>query len=348
MLISDLFKKKPLIFGFKCILIAAICLVLNYLFKNDVGSYTRVMLSELYSEENIDVLFVGASHTYRSFDTDLIEKETGLNCFNAGSSSQQLQGSYYLIKEANEKCGVKRVLLDVTFSMQQLESPGAVQTYILTDYMHDGANKKKYLWESFGVDGLINDFFPLLHGISLTPKTAVAHLTGEYRNNSYKYLSFDDEEYRGQGFVYNYNIYQGNDYEPEVTLEGQLFSDFSAKYLFDIIEYCKTNSIQLILCEPPMPDGLLSRENGFQTYVDEVRKIAGENEIGYWEFNLAKPDFLHLEKDCFCDNNHLNGHGAELFSHSVARLLMAEETVNCFFDSYAEKMENNPDGTFFE
>ncbi len=342
-------RKTPILFGIKCLLVVLFCLLFSYFFKNDVSSYTRVMLDELYAEDDIDVLFVGASHTYRSFDTSLIEKTTGLNCFNAGSSSQQLQGSYYLIKEANEHSGIKRVLLDITYSMQHLEKPGVTQTYILTDYMRKGSNKNSYLWSSFGVDGYINDILPILHGVSFSPRNVYEHINHQYLNDSYDYLTFENEEYRGQGFVYNHEVYQGDSYEIEMSIDAtQPLSDFSMKYLADIIEYCKANNIELILCEPPMPDGLLSREPNFQSYVERIRTVADENELKYWEFNLAEPELLKLDATCFCDNNHLNGYGAEVFSKAVASLLLSDDKANCFFTTYSEKCEKNPDGTYVE
>ncbi|MBO7124510.1 MAG: hypothetical protein J6V74_01550, partial [Bacteroidales bacterium] len=78
----------------------------NYVFLQFQPSVEASILVELEDEQLDRLLTVIPAEIIA---TDLIERETGLNCFNAGSSSQQLQGSYYLIKEANETCGVKRV-----------------------------------------------------------------------------------------------------------------------------------------------------------------------------------------------------------------------------------------------
>ena len=47
----------------------------RYLLTDDVDSYTRIMMHQLYtSEKNIDVVFVGSSHVYRSLVPEITDK----------------------------------------------------------------------------------------------------------------------------------------------------------------------------------------------------------------------------------------------------------------------------------
>lgn len=61
---------------------------LRYISVDDSSSYTRLTMHEFYNQENIDILFMGASHCYRGFDTNVTEEMLGCNTFNLGSSSQ--------------------------------------------------------------------------------------------------------------------------------------------------------------------------------------------------------------------------------------------------------------------
>lgn len=328
----------------KCLAIVLI----PFLFVSDIHSYTRVMMDELYQDGRIDVLFLGASHTYRSYDVAKIEKGTGLNGFNAGSSSQQLQGSYYLLKEANENNGVDTVILDVTYMMMDYEEPEEKATYIISDYIRDLSNKYDYLYDAFGLKGVENGILPYLHGISVSPQTVIEHITRNYKNDSYEYVTYSHEAYKGQGFVYNYeNVSDDYIFQDTEMNVDHLFSDFSLQYMQKIIDYCKENDIDLKLVDPPMPDGTLVSAKYFQNYVDAVRRIASINNLEYWEFNLVRKQIMTLTRDDFQDNVHLNGHGAEKFTQCIV-LMLNQELVEPFYDTYEEKLTLNPDGTYVE
>lgn len=83
------------------LLTAALLAAADFLLVDDVHSYSRVMLQELYADAgNIDTLFLGSSHCYRSVDPAQVDAALGTHSFNAGSSQQLPDGSYYMLKEA--------------------------------------------------------------------------------------------------------------------------------------------------------------------------------------------------------------------------------------------------------
>ena len=60
---------------------------MDFILVDDVHSYTRIMLEELYNcPENIDTLFLGPSHCYKSVDPAIFTEVTGEKAFNAGTS----------------------------------------------------------------------------------------------------------------------------------------------------------------------------------------------------------------------------------------------------------------------
>lgn len=50
---------------------------LRYMLTDDTASYTRLTFHEMYEQDNIDVLFIGSSHCYRSFVPDILDEEMG-------------------------------------------------------------------------------------------------------------------------------------------------------------------------------------------------------------------------------------------------------------------------------
>mgnify|MGYP000757936125 CR=1 FL=1 len=65
---------------------AALCLLLNFLLVDDLHAYSRVTLGEYYAQADaVDTVFVGSSHSYRSFDPDTIDPILGSHSFNLGT-----------------------------------------------------------------------------------------------------------------------------------------------------------------------------------------------------------------------------------------------------------------------
>ena len=90
------------------LLTAALLAAADFLLVDDVHSYSRVMLQELYADAgNIDTLFLGSSHCYRSVDPAQVDAALGTHSFNAGSSQQLPDGSYsmvYEMRDAMDNC----------------------------------------------------------------------------------------------------------------------------------------------------------------------------------------------------------------------------------------------------
>ena len=70
---------------------AALCLLLNFLLVDDLHAYSRVTLGEYYAQADaVDTVFVGSSHSYRSFDPDTIDPILGSHSFNLGTSRSRM------------------------------------------------------------------------------------------------------------------------------------------------------------------------------------------------------------------------------------------------------------------
>ncbi len=99
--------------------------------------YTR--LKEVKGTENVDIVFLGSSHSYRGFDTRIF-KRYGYSSFNLGSSSQTPAQSKVLVqrylKQLNPKIVIYEVypttlLVDGTESALDLISNGEIDSYAL-------------------------------------------------------------------------------------------------------------------------------------------------------------------------------------------------------------------------
>ena len=129
-------------------LTAALCLGLNFLLVDDIHAYTRVMLGEMYAQSGqIDTLFLGASHCYRSFDPAVIDERLGTHSFVAGSSQQLPDGSYTLLREAASENDLKTVYLEMFYTgyVQEKSSDIPMACYLITDYMRPHLPKSLHI-----------------------------------------------------------------------------------------------------------------------------------------------------------------------------------------------------------
>lgn len=328
----------------------------DFFICDDVHDYSRMMLEELYGqEENIDILILGSSHSYRSFSPAVIDEMLGTNSFNAGSSQQLYDGSYYLLREAAKTNRLQTVLLEVSNNNYSASGDVPEACYLLADYMKNSPERWEYLWEMGGVGAVLESLTPARHN-TISPSSALetwrAKLTDGYQKGNYAYLQSGDGYYRGKGFVYvPYNIGEGaHPAGSENTDPDRVISAFSEEYLHKIISFCKENGIELILIQSPMTDSFLSGDENRQQYMDYFSKIAAENGFVYWDMNLCTADVLRMNWKDFSDGHHLSGEGAEKASAALGQLLREtspgqREGRGFFYESYAQKLAENPDGT---
>lgn len=349
-------KTKKLILLLKIflfiILFAGIGKLLRFLLVDDTTSFTRLMMHEFYhQEENIDVLFVGSSHCYFSFVPSVTDEIFGKNTFCAGSSAQQLDASYEIIKEADRLYDLDHIYLEVYHGLADY-SPNKdrtlmTSTYIISDYLRPSLSKTLFLLRASSKEHYINSFIsarrdwenffdPDYVMTLIQRKTSPA-----YKNYAYDYVSEGAEQYRGKGYVTN------NGYAPDYyfasyyPLYPKGFSKDWGISLNDIIDYCIRNDIPLTLVSVPMPGFTLTAMGNYDVYVEEINRIINERNIEYYDFNLCKEEFIPDTTAIFCDTDHLNTDGAEIFSTVFSKYFTGQiSEKDLFYDSYEEKLSN--------
>lgn len=343
------------------LLTAVLLVAARFLLVDDVHSYSRVMLQELYAQAGqIDTLFLGSSHCYRSVDPAAVDAALETHSFNAGSSQQLPDGSYYMLREAASQNDLKTVYLEMFYTgyNQSASRDVPMACYLLTDFMRwNSPNRYAYLWSMGGAASLADLLLPARHGIASPgslPALWKAKLTDGYAPGNYSYVTYPEEgeAYRGNGFVYTEGVARDGyatllDVNPEQPL-----SDFGWTYLNRIADFCRENQIRLVLFAAPLPSAYLSNTDGYQAYLDAVRQFAEEHDTVYWDFSLyIDRKALDLGGGDFSDAHHLNGIGAEKFTavlcEVMARDAAGEDTTTLFCDTVEEKLSVYPDNTIF-
>lgn len=356
--------KHPILRKSACLLafaaVTAVLLALcDFLLTDDVHSYSRVMLQELYAGAGqIDTLFLGSSHCYRSVDPAAVNERLGVSSFNAGTSQQLPDGSYYLLREAAEENDLKTVYLEMFYTGYNSESSASVPMacYLITDYLRPTSpNRYRYLWEMGGPAALADLLLPARHTIAdpgELPGLWRTKLTDGYEPGNYEYVTYPDEgeAYYGSGFVYTWGT-PGYGFNTVMDLDAEApLSDFGREYLTRIADLCTERGIRLVLFTAPLPGAYAADTANYQAYVDAVRAFAAERGLEYWDFTLYKDNTaLDMQVEDYADAHHLNGQGAEkftaVFCDVAARRAGGEDVAPLFFDTLAEKLREAPDAT---
>lgn len=130
--------------------------------------------------------------------------------------------------------------------------------------------------------------------------------------------------------------------EQSKALEKNPLGETSEKYIYKIIDYCKKKNIGITLFCAPMDELLLISTEHYDNYIDQIREIAEEREIEFYDFNLAKEEYFPIHNgECFRNADHLNGTGADLFTSFFHVIVSGNpsDNVKFFYDSYEEKLQ---------
>lgn len=361
-------RKHALRFAGFVLLFCAVFFSLQYLLTPDYDAYsetgepyleggrfyTRIMEHELYdSANNIDLLLLGSSHMYWQYDPEIIDEYLGVHSFNAGTSAQQFDTGYALLVEAGKRNDLRTVIMEVCPTRKGVvfsERKDLSQIYIVSDYMHFGLNKIRYLLNSSAPEYYVNSFFPLLRNKKnyLDPgfirNVIKRKLADDYR--SYRFPDKPSEggvRYLGRGFLSNSRKNEDNDWktdEKTPPIRDELFSADEKESLEDTVSYCKKHNIKLILVATPLTDFNLAQCGNYDTGREQIVRFAEENDLEFYDFNLCKPEYFICEGDKFFDPSHMNYKGAEEYSRLIGRFFSGEITEEeLFFNSYEEKLK---------
>ncbi|MDD6070679.1 MAG: SGNH/GDSL hydrolase family protein [Clostridiales bacterium] len=318
--------------------------LIKYAILDDTMTISRVMLHDLYTEEkNIDILFCGASHCQLGVDPVVMDEGFGMNTFNAGSSSQGLETTLALIKEADRYHDLKQVYVDLDYSIVMREIPNLESIYIISDYMKPSMRKVEYLLNATSFDYYVNSFMPLHKGRGYTanPKKIIEILQKKSSRGYRDYVD-RDSSYAGKGHIASRTVVEEGTLWSGEELQKRNFiiPAEQQENLQKIIAFCERRDIQLTFVSIPVTDFHLSQVQNYDEYVAAVQELLSEYGVPYYDFNLCNPSILPLDKDSyFNDDNHLNQDGAKVFGKVFSDFFTGQvEERTLFMDSYEAKL----------
>lgn len=332
--------------------------LMHYLVCDDSTSYTRLAFHEMHTqEENIDILFLGSSHCFRSVDTAVMDELFAANTFNGGSALQSWDGSYAILREAGRNNDLQRVYVEMYYDIAgevYQEREGLTSVYIISDYLSPSLNKVQYLTEACAPDYWIEGFFPARRYWSkLFSKEHVMQVIANKRTDVYKNYEYwgdpaEEEQYYAQkGYIANreavedYGFCTKDEWE---RIPGDIFSEDDKRSVRRIVEYCRKHDIELAFFSVPMPYYNMLAVGNYGSYIEQMNSLLEGSGAPYYDFNLCREAYFSYDCSLFMDADHLNSAGAEQFDELFAQLMLGQlEEEEVFYDTYEEKRQSVAD-----
>lgn len=333
------------------IIFFVLSLGLAFFLKDDANSYSRALTHSFYKQDNIDILFCGASHVSHGIDTRVSDLKFNCNTFNAGTPSQGINGTYAIIQQAIKTYKVKKIFLECDFAITCKGSGDSKKMgksdFIVLNFLKDSSIKFNFTKDNSSANNMFNAFLPI--GVdklmTLSPskllKKTKALISGEY----FKYNYGDkDSGYDGKGCVLDYDFIENGTFNNDIFEPAfKPVSEYWKNYIGKIIALCKEHDIELVFYSMPGSDFYLHEKGDYDTFYSEIKSYLNRLGFDYYDFNLCRPAFSMEDKD-YSDDNHLNINGIQKFSNYFCNLFtgkVSEEDM--FYSSYKEKIDAQED-----
>ncbi|MCF4102650.1 hypothetical protein L1I30_13315 [Gillisia sp. M10.2A] len=263
----------------------------NIMYEPESG-FNAIRFSEANEIEELDVLFIGSSHSYRSFDPRILNQYK-LRTFNLGTSSQTHVQTNYILNEYLNELNPKLIVYEVypnTFMSDGVEST----LNLLSSHDMDFSLAKMSI--ATGDLTVYNSFINIIS----------YKITGRKVKENYP----TEEKYINGGYVETVGITNFSKVKDKYWKPRQ--EQLNA--FEENLELIKARNIPYILVEAPYTYNYLNR--------DEIDKYLNDKGEFYNYNKLIKLD----ENIYFKDYHHLNHAGAAILTTTIAPVLVKKMT----------------------
>lgn len=267
--------------------------------------------------QSIDILIVGSSHAYCSFNQTEISEKTGNSTYILASNSQNVVQSYFNVKEVLKYQKPKAIILEA-FSLDSNDN---------WQWDENKKNDDKDWKKESNIDGM---------RFGLTKLEAIKE---QYYPHNWAYAFFriarchgnwKDMEQIDKNYAFlNDGILTFSPFRPSQSVMSQetiqqyaksqykpnkiQVSEANISYFHKLAQLCRIEGIELYVIMAPMYDVYIDSIN-YNSWTEKILELAENEQIPYLECNLYY-DEIGLTAQDFEDNysayHHLNTTGAE-------------------------------------
>lgn len=268
----------------------------KYYFKQDSGyDYLTTYSIE---KTTADILVFGSSRAVNIYNTSIIERKTGLTCYNVGRYGEHLFYHYGVLKAVTSRYKPKMIVLSFDAGNFGIDQEDYDRISVFLPYY----NHHKELEPLISLKGpyerlkLISHIYPF-------NSLLLPIITGNSSKGKEKYAN-------NKGFIALHKTFSGSlktyNYEEYIQLDTQKINYFKS-----FISECKETGIPLFIVCPPYQ----IKQIGIDPSISAAIKIANENNVNF--FDYSTDSFYRSKPQLFADYRHLNNNGVEIFTNKV-------------------------------
>ena len=245
------------------VLFIAVILCINEILVLALKPYTSFRNDMHKLETNqYDDLFVGTSHGKAGINPEIVDKITGEKSLNLCLGGEEVQDSYYIIKEACRVNKPKKIIyeLDPGYWVSTATLGPEYRT-VYDEFPMSEVKAEYYLDKIWNVDFRTTLFPWYLYrkGIKGAGARFTSKFSHAYKNYNDSFYNEPSQAYTSQGQI---RIHRSDAPKTEANLilwdEKKLKSD-AVKSFKKIVKLCKENNIKLTVVTTPVPQETLEK-----------------------------------------------------------------------------------------
>lgn len=302
--------------------------------KNVIVSNFERAMDEFFSmpPNSIDMLFIGSSHAYCTFDPEIVDSALGTTSFNLGSPLQHPDTTYHLLKKALESQTPKTVVFEIYWDMLDDEFELKQADSVLTA-IDDSKFKREFINDVFPVNEKIKYYLkPVRYqqdafaywNENLT-ETVEKKLYEKQRQNTNNNTTTEQTPppvggvsyHKGRGFIFSDIVMPESELKETnqfVGFDGAKweFNKRQKEYVRKIVELCRENDIEIIFVTAPIANISMEYIENYQVLHNKIASFADELDVPFIDYNIINIEEKLLSNENFRDDAHLNYSGVQI------------------------------------
>lgn len=299
--------------------------------QNHVNAWNQRRFNEFYAlpRNTLDIVFLGSSHSYCTFDPAIFNERLNISSFQLGMPLQHPDASYFTLREVLRYHMPQVVVMEVywgvlrdDFDINQIDEFFKV--------FRNEELKREFIRE-FPLNERVKFHLPFIHrqkDFLTFANTTILNFAYErwgltrtirrrpgrefYRSLGYIYASYvmPEDEYIE---IKNSNITSGRNWS---------MSRVQRQYLIRMARLAQEHDVQIVFVTAPISNVSFSRLSHYEYIHRTIAELAQEVGVSYIDFNLINQQTPLFSNEVFRDHGHLNHRGAVIASNYFATWLL--------------------------
>lgn len=257
---------------------------------------------EFETTGQVDVVVVGSSHAYRSFDPRIFDRY-GLTTFNLGSRAQTPLNGYYVLRDRLDQLRPRIAVIEVYPVVMANE--GAESALFLLESAPSTAGLLQMSLATLDISVYNNLFLRAVRGgppLDLGPEDVLSAV----------------DRYVGRGYVEKDDSFNDPTVSQPETVE---MHSRQLRYLRRMIDMLREADAEVVLVVTPLPDETVADILNYDELTEELADVAESRGATYLDFNVGY-DLPLSRPEHYYDHHHLRQAGVEIFMPAFMEALV--------------------------